>query len=432
MPKSKARSHRDAVRKNQILSLTPSSSISIPKQPISLTRRIINSELRKRHAIAATCEKLAKEEEPKVSPETPANVIFDIPVEQPKDSTLKAPAPNSPLKNKLAKANKEIIKVPKSAEFVETSSSESESEESETQAIKIIEDAPLLETAFHENDTMQIETTPLSNTDESSSNEAQDANGSEPVKYENRDRGHLLELILKEMQPKPLIPPIDDTQIQSILKTRKLFEAKTESIQKTPVVYQPENQVTKEEIQIHSTSSDLERLKKANQKLNDTIINDFLRIITQDKHRIAALSTYAFYQLANYGLQSALNRKYLWPKDVNFKHQKKILIPVNLSDHWSLYHINVKVSRIDYYDSMKFPMPHIDAILDFLNHFIGKRNWRIQTPACPTQTSHITCGVFVCEYARSIVQDEAKMEFDNENIENIKNFIYQTINSYLK
>ncbi len=140
-----------------------------------------------------------------------------------------------------------------------------------------------------------------------------------------------------------------------------------------------------------------------------------------------------FYQLLTtpkYSYESVKD----FTKTAKMLHMDKILLPVNISEaHWVLAVINLTQSRFEYYDTM-IDMPNHkekgSEILDNLELYLideakAKMNINLDTSEwkrvfydklIPHQNNPYDCGVFVCQFARSISQNKP-IEFDQNHMQ---------------
>ncbi|XP_043276075.1 sentrin-specific protease 1-like [Venturia canescens] len=158
---------------------------------------------------------------------------------------------------------------------------------------------------------------------------------------------------------------------------------------------------------------DLETLSGTNW-LNDEVINDYMDLIRDEKTYV--MSSFFFPRLHHNGY-AAVKR---WTKKVNIFKYEKVIVPINLGNHWCLATINFIAKTIMYYDSFKKENPRsLETLLQYLieearqkeGEPIMREKWHLAAKMdIPRQSNGYDCGVFVCMYARCKIS-ERKMEF---------------------
>ena len=151
--------------------------------------------------------------------------------------------------------------------------------------------------------------------------------------------------------------------------------------------------------------------------LNDNLINFYIQLLTsssrQEKKKLLSLSSHCFQKF------------YADKKKENIKLTKQslfdfdtVLIPVCHSQHWSLVAIKIKERRVRYFDSMgksANSKTRNEMLKSFVSTILSQENkeknlkfipteWLFRAESnVPQQTNAYDCGLFTCNFARSII-----------------------------
>ncbi|CAB0007954.1 unnamed protein product, partial [Nesidiocoris tenuis] len=168
---------------------------------------------------------------------------------------------------------------------------------------------------------------------------------------------------------------------------------------------------------LNITREDLLTLRESNW-LNDKIINFYMELIDQrskQNHKLPttfSFNTFLYVSLKAGGYTRVKNytrKTDLFEKDI-------IFIPIFKAAHWRLITIYIKLQKIEYLDSLgKDGTDILEDIKNYLteehNHKKGTpldtTNWKFtQRTDIPLQQNNDDCGVFVCQYAKSLGSSE--------------------------
>ncbi|CAA9998022.1 unnamed protein product, partial [Nesidiocoris tenuis] len=168
---------------------------------------------------------------------------------------------------------------------------------------------------------------------------------------------------------------------------------------------------------LNITREDLLTLRESNW-LNDKIINFYMELIDQrsrQNHKLPttfSFNTFLYVSLKAGGYSRVKNytrKTDLFEKDI-------IFIPIFKAAHWRLITIYIKLQKIEYLDSLgKDGTDILEDIKNYLteehNHKKGTpldtTNWKFtQRTDIPLQQNNDDCGVFVCQYAKSLGSSE--------------------------
>ncbi|XP_043276018.1 sentrin-specific protease-like [Venturia canescens] len=146
--------------------------------------------------------------------------------------------------------------------------------------------------------------------------------------------------------------------------------------------------------------------------LNDEVINAYFELIAKranqnpDKcKKVYCMNTFFFPRLQSGGYE-AVRR---WTKKIKIFSFDLILVPIHLGNHWCLATIDMKDSKIKYYDSLFGE--NIDCLTRLFDYITCKAaeeectNWQpemwnfVFKKKIPKQRNGYDCGVFVCLFA---------------------------------
>ncbi|XP_043269143.1 putative ubiquitin-like-specific protease 1B [Venturia canescens] len=163
---------------------------------------------------------------------------------------------------------------------------------------------------------------------------------------------------------------------------------------------------------------DLETLNGTNW-LNDEVINNYLELISDEK--TYAMSSFFFPRLHVNGYE-AVKR---WTRKVNIFKFEKMIVPINLGNHWCLAVIDFLARNIVYYDS--FGRENPKYLITLQNYLVEEaknkgegpiqiEEWSLVTKMnIPRQTNGYDCGVFVCLYAKHVIERK-EMNFSQQEM----------------
>ncbi|XP_043284903.1 putative ubiquitin-like-specific protease 1B [Venturia canescens] len=167
---------------------------------------------------------------------------------------------------------------------------------------------------------------------------------------------------------------------------------------------------------------DLETLSGTNW-LNDEIINCYMEMIKDE--RTSVMNSFFFPRLYLNGYD-AIKR---WTKNVHIFKFEKMIVPINLGNHWCLAVINFLKKTIVYYDSFGRDNPkYLATLREYLveeaknkgEEQIKKDEWILATKKdIPRQRNGYDCGVFTCQYAKYEILNR-EMTFSQEEIPQIR------------
>jgi Ulp1 family protease len=197
------------------------------------------------------------------------------------------------------------------------------------------------------------------------------------------------------------------------------------------------------EIVIGTVSTfDLKTLKPSNW-LNDSVVNAFLELISDESSskcsvNVHAFSSYLYTVLRDRCWGSSVLRTSLSvdPKDLDL-----LLFPIHFNKHWQLIACYPKSCLVVFFNSM-LTVNHtaLGVILGFLEAIFSANSanfqlekWMIVAPDTITQQhDSSSCGVFACMNAYSLVCDNMDSLYTSENIENIRHWmVHSLINASL-
>ena len=173
---------------------------------------------------------------------------------------------------------------------------------------------------------------------------------------------------------------------------------------------------------------DFQRLNER-QWLNDNIIGAALSLLQrqadndpQTYWKVWIPSTHFFELLTQKGAGYNYDRVKKWTSKIDIFSLDKILIPIHLGYHWALAVVNIRLKRIEFYDSMcksrgrRQEQKYLQKWLEDEYQDKKKRtlpweedDWKIMQSYAdvPQQTNEVDCGVFVLQYANYLARREA-------------------------
>lgn len=179
----------------------------------------------------------------------------------------------------------------------------------------------------------------------------------------------------------------------------------------------------------HRANVDEDRMPRG--WLNDQVINASFQIIQADAQkegkRVFCTNTYLYEKLES--LKSAAwserNEADLkrWIQKDKLQDSDLVLVPIHKNGHhWVLGVIKMKEKKIHYYDSKNDdPMPSFFRNMRHLLSLHGDdvHDWSSAHSKSPHQVDSASCGVFIIEIAKRVVEDRA-LDFTQENAEELR------------
>ncbi|KDQ12790.1 hypothetical protein BOTBODRAFT_112325, partial [Botryobasidium botryosum FD-172 SS1] len=131
-------------------------------------------------------------------------------------------------------------------------------------------------------------------------------------------------------------------------------------------------------------------------------------------------NSFFFVKLEDPGYAGARLNK--WTKKIDIFKKDILLVPVNLGNaHWTCAAINMRLKRVEYYDSM---MSRREKVFQVLREYLDLEHrdkkkapfnfegWIDHMPeATPRQENGFDCGVFLCQFMEAISRGEEAEEF---------------------
>ncbi|XP_043276025.1 sentrin-specific protease 1-like [Venturia canescens] len=118
-----------------------------------------------------------------------------------------------------------------------------------------------------------------------------------------------------------------------------------------------------------------------------------------------------------------------WTKKINIFKFEKVIVPINLGNHWCLAVINFLKKTIVYYDSFGRDNPkYLATLREYLveeaknkgEGLIKEDEWILATKKdIPRQSNGYDCGVFVCMYAKYEISNK-KMDFSQQEMPQLR------------
>jgi sentrin-specific protease 1 len=187
---------------------------------------------------------------------------------------------------------------------------------------------------------------------------------------------------------------------------------------------------------------DLKTLKPSHW-LNDSVVNAFLELISDESLskcsvNVHAFSSYLYTVLRDRRWGSSVLRVAL---SVDLKDLDLLLFPIHFNKHWQLIACYPKSCLLIFFDSMlTVNQTALGVILGFLEAIFSANSanfqlekWMILAPdTIPHQRDSSSCGVFACMNAYSLVCDDMDSLYTSETIEDIRHWmVHRLINASL-
>ena len=166
--------------------------------------------------------------------------------------------------------------------------------------------------------------------------------------------------------------------------------------------------------------SDLLRLKPE-VWLNDEIINFYMKLCEERERtssvgrRSIFMNTFFYSMLVDHGKGFNYANVKKWFRGVDVFNCRRIFIPINMEQHWSLVHIHLPTNEIQYLDSMmrnkngKIIMANINKWLkmESMQNSCGddSRVFTEVTVPCPQQANLNDCGLFTLSFVDLLFND---------------------------
>ncbi|XP_043282390.1 sentrin-specific protease 1-like [Venturia canescens] len=186
-----------------------------------------------------------------------------------------------------------------------------------------------------------------------------------------------------------------------------------------------DGQANTKKIRREIKQEDLDTLNGTNW-LNDEIVNNYMDLIKDDKTYV--MNSFFFPRLYLNGY-NAIKR---WTNKVNIFKYERVIVPINLGNHWCLAVINLLKKAIVYYDSFGRDNPkYLLTLREYLVEEaknkgegpINDKEWSLATKRdIPRQTNGYDCGVFVCLYAKHEIANK-EMSFSQEGMSQMRELI---------
>ena len=107
-------------------------------------------------------------------------------------------------------------------------------------------------------------------------------------------------------------------------------------------------------------------------------------------------------------------------RNKTFKDFDYVILPVSIEDHWILFDFDIKRQEMGIYDSIHKMYQDITKIFNnFLIYQGFKKRFKVIYWNTPKQNDKTSCGVFILEYARSLLH-EGDFKFSQKDIPNIR------------
>lgn len=147
--------------------------------------------------------------------------------------------------------------------------------------------------------------------------------------------------------------------------------------------------------------------------LNDSVINQFLRLLSARGERCFAHSTFFWTKLNQSGYNFEGVKKWGTKVGMNICDHDLVLVPIHLGNHWTLGVIDITNCVTQYLDPLgkELSIFH-EQMHRYMNDAaiecsLPVRRWSSVSPTClPLQETTYDCGVFICIYAFYISRRE--------------------------
>ncbi|ETO15372.1 hypothetical protein RFI_21992 [Reticulomyxa filosa] len=221
------------------------------------------------------------------------------------------------------------------------------------------------------------------------------------------------------------------------IKLQQLTDEQKRIVQQT---FQTAEKNTQSTVYGKLRASDILRLKPRGW-LNDEIVNSYGEML-EDRNKIrfnngecgmiilmnsfffTKLTSNAYdYNVFNRWISSKIKKIDVFKIGKTMFDLDKIIVPINMNDHWFCMCINIRKKRIEFYNSIN--TDHIKlydrfkrCIEDEINNkkLIMKEEWSYYTPSSiPLQKNNFDCGVFTCKFMDWLC-DDLNPDFEQEDV----------------
>lgn len=211
----------------------------------------------------------------------------------------------------------------------------------------------------------------------------------------------------------------------------------------------PATEVLCEAFNLSITRHDIQTLNGLNW-LNDEVVNFYMTMLMErgksssaDSNsrrrllRVYAFNTFFYGKIVSQG-HSAVRR---WTRKVDIFSHELLLVPVHLGMHWCLMGVDLRHSRITFYDSMGSDNQRaLKAMLRYLaDEHRDKKSKELDTSAwttvsaqdIPQQMNGSDCGMFACKFAEYLSRD-APFSFSQQEMPYFRRrMVYEIITNTL-
>eukprot|EP00058_Branchiostoma_floridae_P007438 XP_002592926.1 hypothetical protein BRAFLDRAFT_275692 [Branchiostoma floridae] len=158
--------------------------------------------------------------------------------------------------------------------------------------------------------------------------------------------------------------------------------------------------------------------------LNDNVINGYFELLAEVRPDVYCFNTFFYTQLCRKGYQGVKR----WTKKVQIFQKSLLLVPLHLGNHWCLAEVAVQDKLLFLYDSRGGAYPTcLQRLVSYLCCEAKEREEEDFTwgwgghckEDIPVQETSGDCGVFVCQYARCIVEGR-RIDFSQDDITELR------------
>ncbi|XP_078613563.1 uncharacterized protein LOC144883149 [Branchiostoma floridae x Branchiostoma japonicum] len=158
--------------------------------------------------------------------------------------------------------------------------------------------------------------------------------------------------------------------------------------------------------------------------LNDNVINGYFELLAEVRPDVYCFNTFFYTQLCRKGYQGVKR----WTKKVQIFEKSLLLVPLHLGNHWCLAEVSVADKLLFLYDSRGGAYPTcLQRLVSYLCCEAKERGEADFTwgwgghckEDIPVQETSGDCGVFVCQYARCIVEGR-RIDFSQDDITELR------------
>jgi hypothetical protein len=169
-----------------------------------------------------------------------------------------------------------------------------------------------------------------------------------------------------------------------------------------------------------SSPSDIAIARAGTQNISDNIVTDYMAIICEQRTKCGFVAPWVFEKAHRHGVSSLKKHWEEISKHYIFENCRYLLLPIRQDKQWALLSVQRDRKKIRYYSPCYTLWDVTKTTHDLLN-FLFKRStskidWPIQPIECPKQSSATFSYIHVCGYAKAIICDEGKINFDSLSI----------------